>query len=92
MSKHFKGKTLLELLRCNNSGIQKELENLTIEETNFLLSAHNGNFNHKRIILSNEDTKKYYDLVYKIKRNLKKSTTTKITSDNIQDFYQNIRV
>jgi len=89
MSKSFNSKTFLQLLECKNIQAQKELEKLTEEEINFLLSAHDGDFNNKRIILSNEDTKKYYDLVYKIKRNFSKSTTI-LTFDNVRDFYQKI--
>jgi len=87
-------KTLYSSLLLNkNDDINKILDVLTDEEKNFLLQAHSGDFNNKRIVLSNENTKKYYDLIYKLKYAKKinnRNDQAILTNSILEDFFKTL--
>lgn len=68
------------------------LNQLNRDEKEFILNAHAGDLSSERLILSSDDTQKYYDLVYKMKREIGHSNNGLIFSDNIvNDFYKKIK-
>ena len=60
---------------------------LTDDEQQFILRSHNYDLSNKRQVLSPEDTRKYYDLIYKIKCELGRNENVLFTDNLLQDFF-----